>query len=54
MYIVEIEPKEEINNEYATPTYYHFDKTHFMWNFLDFVIKNGKDVSIRITTEEQE
>lgn len=51
MYVVEIEPKDEIS---PTPTVYHFEKTNFMWNFLDFVIKNGKGISIRITTEEKE
>lgn len=51
MYVVEIEPKDEIS---PTPTVYHFEKTNFTWNFLDFVIKNGKGISIRITTEEKE
>lgn len=48
MYVLETLPKEEADNEYATPCIYYFESMASLWIFVDKAMNNGEDIVVTI------
>lgn len=48
---IEVIPKDQDDNEYATPCWFNFDSINDANNFIRMVLMHGEDIMIKVTRE---